>query len=522
MSQASPAPAGPLHDTVPYVNYAHPLTHPRWLETMATLFGMQPAPISQCSMLELGCAAGGNLLPLAAELPNSRFVGVDASERQVADGQQAVAALGLKNVELRCADPLAVDDSWGQFDYIASHGLFSWMPPAGQDQLLAVSAQNLNPHGVAYVGYNTYPGWHLAAVARDAMVYHTKHITDPGQKVTQSRAIVDFLREASDAGSAIHKVLETERQLLEHVGDMSYFLHEHLAPDNHPIYFHQFLARAEAQGLQFLVEGELATSVLQNYPPKVRDTLRNLTMAQQEQYFDFIIGRRLRNSLLCHREIALQRALSPALMRNFHFALNGPLEVTNVDIRNNQQAQFKLRSSTLVSSDRLTKAAMMYSKEVYPQQVSFADLCAATISRAGVAESEAATAAESLAVQLLQALLADFFAVAVHPYRCTAKAGAKPLASTYVRWQAEQGGLPTNARHQTVRLAAYQRRLLRSLDGQHDHQQLLEVVREAITAGEVTVSDQTDRLLKRVSDDVANDILTRTLDELAGAGLLLE
>jgi tRNA G46 methylase TrmB len=48
-------------------------------------------------VLELGCASGGNLIPMAYGLPESEFVGIDYAARQIAEGQAAVAALGLDN-----------------------------------------------------------------------------------------------------------------------------------------------------------------------------------------------------------------------------------------------------------------------------------------------------------------------------------------------------------------------------------------------------------------------------------------
>jgi hypothetical protein len=50
------------YDEVPYESYPFAQTHPDRLATVATLLGMQPAPVEQCRVLELGCASGGNLL----------------------------------------------------------------------------------------------------------------------------------------------------------------------------------------------------------------------------------------------------------------------------------------------------------------------------------------------------------------------------------------------------------------------------------------------------------------------------
>jgi hypothetical protein len=54
------------YDDVPYPVLCFVQTHPDRLATCARLLGMDPAPVEHCRVLELGCASGGNLLPMAA------------------------------------------------------------------------------------------------------------------------------------------------------------------------------------------------------------------------------------------------------------------------------------------------------------------------------------------------------------------------------------------------------------------------------------------------------------------------
>src|SRR5438876_840414 len=116
------------YDVVPYSSHPFMQSHPDRLATMATLFGMNPQPIEKCRVLELGCCSGGNLIPMADELPQSEFVGVDYSLRQVEDGRAVIEAVGLKNVVLHYQSIADVGDDFGQFDYIIAHGVFSWVP----------------------------------------------------------------------------------------------------------------------------------------------------------------------------------------------------------------------------------------------------------------------------------------------------------------------------------------------------------------------------------------------------------
>ena len=111
------------YDEVPYESRPFVQTHPDRLATLAHFFGLSPVPITQSRVLELGCAAGGNLIPLACQLPQSQFVGVDFSKRQVETGRQVIQDLSLNNIRIEHANILDVDQAWGVFDYIICHGV---------------------------------------------------------------------------------------------------------------------------------------------------------------------------------------------------------------------------------------------------------------------------------------------------------------------------------------------------------------------------------------------------------------
>ena len=181
------------YEEVPYGSKPLYPTHPDCLATVATLMGMQPAAVENCRVLEMGCATGGNLIPMAATLPHSQFVGIDLSPRQIAEGQKLVDALGLTNIRLAPVSILDVDDAFGQFDYIICHGVYSWVPSAVQDKILEICSRNLAPQGVAYVSYNTYPGWHARGMVREMMGFHAKRFDDPSVRVGQARAFLEFV-----------------------------------------------------------------------------------------------------------------------------------------------------------------------------------------------------------------------------------------------------------------------------------------------------------------------------------------
>jgi SAM-dependent methyltransferase len=52
-------------------------THPGLLAAYGALYGLCPADPVQCRVLELGCGDGNNLIPMAYEFSESRFIGID-------------------------------------------------------------------------------------------------------------------------------------------------------------------------------------------------------------------------------------------------------------------------------------------------------------------------------------------------------------------------------------------------------------------------------------------------------------
>src|SRR5947207_11043 len=181
------------YDEVLYPGHPFAQTHPDRLATMARLFGMNPAPVERCRVLELGCGDGGNLIPMAYTLRHSQFVGLDLGTRGIAVGQEMIDALALSNVKLQCRDILASGEELGMFDYIISHGVYSWVPPPVQERMLAICGECLNPHGVAYISYAVYPGAHVRTMVAEMLQYHARRFASAQEQIQQAGAMLAFL-----------------------------------------------------------------------------------------------------------------------------------------------------------------------------------------------------------------------------------------------------------------------------------------------------------------------------------------
>ncbi|RTK93489.1 MAG: methyltransferase domain-containing protein [Rickettsiales bacterium] len=311
------------YNELQYESYPYHQSSPEKIATLGVLFGMNPAKIETARVLELGCAAGGNIIPHAINYPKGKYVGIDLSEKQIDEGQDTIKKLGLKNIELKCTSITEVNDSYGKFDYIICHGVFSWVPDFVQDKILEICNKNLSENGIAYISYNTLPGWNMVRTVRDMMLYHSQGFNNIQDKIIQSRALLAFVKESTEGmDNAYAKMLAQEADLLSKQRD-SYIAHEHLEDNNKQFYFSDFMKKATEHNLQYLSDTALTSMYLGNMKPSVVEKLKEVNdIIKTEQYLDFINNRRFRSTLLCHNNIPLNRALNNESIKKFSMSLD--------------------------------------------------------------------------------------------------------------------------------------------------------------------------------------------------------
>jgi 2-polyprenyl-3-methyl-5-hydroxy-6-metoxy-1,4-benzoquinol methylase len=443
------------YDEVPYTSKPFVQTHPDRMAVIGTLFGMTPQPIDACRVLEIGCAGGGNLVPMAEQLPRSSFVGIDLSRVQIDEARRSAQDAGLTNIDLKQCDILDVNGGFGRFDYIICHGIYSWVPNDVQDKILDICAARLAPQGVAYVSYNIYPVWHMCGMIRDMMSYHTSRFRESRTRIEQARLLLDFLAKNASEQNAYGMLLKSELEVLRQHED-AYLFHEHLEEVNDPIYFHQFVQRAVAKKLQYLGEAEMTSMWAGHLPPEVAGTLERVAsdFVQMEQYTDFVRNRMFRQTLLCHRDLEVDRELKPGSLAPLHVASPFIPAHPGADIRSAGPLKFQHLGHDLhlTASGPLMKAAMLCLAEAWPGSVPFPKLVSTACSRVeggsvhgtqGLAEST-----DELGRSLLECYVSDMVELHSAPPCFFAQVGPRPAASRVARAQVQSGEkLVTNLRH---------------------------------------------------------------------------
>jgi SAM-dependent methyltransferase len=525
------------YEDEPYASLTHARTHPDVMATIGLLLGMDPAPVERCRVLELGCGPGANIISMAETLPGSEFVGVDLSARQVAEGRGVADELGFDNVRFEQGDILALDPALGQFDYIIAHGIYSWVPPAVRDGLLQVCRERLNPHGIGYISYGTYPGSHHTQAIREMMLYHVRELTDPGERAARAREFMALLSDVVPAtGGPLGYVIQSYS---EHVKDRvtlggeradSLLLHDELAAINDPCYVHEFINHAERYHLRYLADADFTSSMMLNKLPKEaaqRVLALATSLAELEQYQDFMVNRGFRHTLLCHDEVEVQRHIrpTPELFARFHVRSLAVPEHEAGPPAGETVERFQAGDGAQIAIDHpVTCAAMRCLWEIAPATVPFNELLTEGRRRVALGGALALTweeDAQVLATNLLRGFVYSANLVGLHarPSTFATKPGDRPVAGRFARLLATQGSLVTNLWHDRIELDPFVVGLLPFLDGTRTRGDLVDDLLHRLQSGELELQPRLDAegdLRTRMEK-----LLDEALDTAAYACLLL-
>ncbi|HTR78773.1 MAG TPA: class I SAM-dependent methyltransferase [Gemmatimonadaceae bacterium] len=504
------------YEVVPYESRPITVTHPDRIAAIVALYGLAAPPLESCRVLELGCASGGNLIPMASGLPGGTFVGVDFAEGQVAAGRAMIERLGLTNVRLETMSIADIDDALGEFDYIICHGVYSWVPPEVQAATLRVCSRNLAPHGVAYVSYNTYPGWHLRGLAQDMVRFHDDPALTADARAERGRAFVQFVADSAPPHHRRYADLLRDELVTLKSETTSHFLHEQLELTNQPVYFEEFARRAGDVGLQYIAEAQpsaLASAISDEARAAIRAWSGDLV--RFEQYLDFLRLRTFRQTLLCHQGLALRPDPMPDALLGLHVA--GRADPVGGDTVAGTRSFRSAEGVTVTTNNPIAIAALDTLHAIRPKTLPFRGLWSAV--RGALASSPARYEELSLddpltlAAPLLQCVLGRLVEVHARERRVVAEAGDRPAATTLARLQAPTAQLVTNLRHVPVELDPLDRFVLERLDGLRDRATLLADLRQA-TARDLVRGDP-----RLVTDDL-EQVLDYSLKRLAQAALI--
>lgn len=540
------------YDQVPYEGWSYAQTHPDVLAVVATLRGMKPPAVETCRVLEIGCAGGYNLIPMAFSLPGAEFVGIDNSARQIAEGNHLVNLLSVPNVSFQHMDITAWDGSLGKFDYIIAHGIYSWVEAPVRAALLDLCRRSLTPHGVAYISYNTYPGWHMLTAMREMMLYHTANESDPKTQVEKAQALIELIAEAntgetpmpygafsSTYASLIQAYLHGN--LASEERHYSLLLHDELSEVNEPFYFHQFVAALDKAGLRYVGDADFNSMLTTNIPTEVAARLQTFVRSSTdaEQYMDFIRNRSFRRSLVCQQDVTLGSSVKLPAIQSLYFSAHATPEP--VERNGTTLVKFVANDGASLTTDHpVSIAALNEMNQRWPQRFSLAqllDIAYTSLSQTNPEavdewqarrdgnrpeqrqQDEAILVNNLLRCFCTSAELVDFH---THVGTFTTMISDRPTASPWARWQATHRSKVADLRLKRVEVGAVGQFLLPLLDGTHDKASLIEAVLQGpVASGDWQVKDESSHPHTDIRSAVER-LVDGTLDWFATAALLQE
>jgi methyltransferase-like protein len=266
-----------------------------------------------------------------------------------------------------------------------------------------------------------------------------------------------------------------------------FLLHDHLEADNTAFYLHQFVERAEAAGLKYLGEADLAAMNLGALPTGMAQLGMATDMICQLQYLDLLQNRRFRMSLLCPEALQPHRSLVPARLWDFYWStmLRPQVSVSNLEAAGQPlaflgpQGDVRLRTSDSLSGavfDTLCRQKLALTPN---------ELVAETMRRFAITDAPALGSA--LERHALDLVMSNAISVHVAPETWVAGLSERPVASRLVRYQARWSSWVTNQRHEPVGVDPVAREVIRHVDGRHSRAGIIESIKALAERGRLNL-----------------------------------
>jgi len=381
-----------LYHEVDYPSYLHPRLHPDNFATMASLFGLSSPPDpARCRYLDLGCGTGHSILAFALDLPESTFVGVDFSTPMIEEARRTAEELGLRNATFVDADLLEFDDSSaGSFDYIAIHGMLSWVPDAVAQRMLEICRDRLTPNGLVYISFNSDPGYLLPAMLRDLGTEGWRQMKGPADV----SLALDRIRK-----SGLDDLAEPRRKLLQPCmdnvfeSDAGQMMYDEFGDINKWWRFGEVCDLLSSYGLRYVTEAGIENWTARTLSQDAQRLLHDLAEepVRRMQYRDCLRLTRFHASIFC-RASEQQTPLSepsPARLANMFLTTRAVPSSDSPDIVGPAKESFEAPGGAAVAlADPVLKALLHVLNQQRPFRLTLEELVAGICQATGISNGQ--------------------------------------------------------------------------------------------------------------------------------------
>ncbi len=318
--------AGYVTDVAYMPGFYHHQT-PGFMALACLLNGFEPPPLDGITYCDLGCGPGFGATLMAAADPAGTYVGVDFNPAHIAQGRRLIARAGLTNVRLieasfaDLAGSTAAALDLPRFDVIALHGVYSWVDETLKRAIVRFIDERLSPGGMAYLGYNCYPGWTNAMpLQRLLREVAARQAGDSAHRFQTAYTVARALHEARAQGLLDKTVFEALDKELEG-GNENYLVHEYLNAHWRPLFFADVTADMAAAKLAYAGSADLLTNFSQlQMTPEQRALVDGLPdRVLRQQAGDYCTGRGFRRDVFLRGAVRLGEAAQHDRLRQIRF-----------------------------------------------------------------------------------------------------------------------------------------------------------------------------------------------------------
>ncbi|NMC64497.1 MAG: methyltransferase domain-containing protein [SAR324 cluster bacterium] len=519
--------------TIPYASKVHPLREPSRIAALAALYGFEGARPESASVFEIGCASGQALIPLALMYPEASFYGIDASEAQIEEGKSLILKLGIKNIGLEAKTISEALKEKRHFNYVFAHGVYSWINEDTQQDLLSLIHSSLSDNGLAYISYNTWPGWHFRRILRDFLVWQLPSDLSPLEKVSEARKHLSLFEDV--VGYEFERpyslLMNLELRRIRGESD-AYVFHEFLEEENNPVYFRDMLERLAQAKLQYISDARLSRndsfrlikdgSLLKFEPKLLYEFPETHTRAQ---VLDFAFHTPFRESIVSKVKDSPTAPMlnSESLQKLFFSASFESIEGEPELGRETEEEFIDLAGHRAFLSKAVLKAALIAMREAWPRNIDFKTLFLKVIKLGKEKFSQSAFDNSTLILGLLDLAKQDFIDISLNSINVASTISSKPRVSPFAQYQARQSNIVTNLRYESVELGPFERDLIQHLNGERDLGAIANLLLSSLSedgahikeGGETVLDPERQRVL-------VTTLLNDGLETLRKAALLLE
>lgn len=509
-----------------------PLTHPDDMAIAALKRGLTPAWPPGSTVLEIACGEGVNIIPMASFMPETRFVGIDASETHTTNARKDADELGLGNVEFLCGDLVQLLSQDARFDYLIIPNVFPLLSDEARHKVLEIAQKIVNPHGLIFLNYATEASWTFKTQLRPLLQRHALQHASGESSISALRKILDALTvELIEKDDVLGNFAAYELAMARSLSNRSLEL-MFLSPHYRPAKFSTIVHLVEEHDLSLVGEMREPSNTLRPQL-EMRERLQTLIddPYEAEDLAELVTCPQIRALLLCHSP-ALSPALSAprevftAFVERGYFAC--PIEPRKGKVNFDQkieEAFITKRGQMIRTRDPFNKATLTALMSAWPKGAHLSKLV--EDAQRLLAEKLPQYAELSIDVVAKQAMellalgsMGNVTWSSTHVSNVDSPSEC-PRVFDVTRWQATRGHVLTCPQHQLIGIDEFTRRLVPLLDGTRRQDALVEEMTKKFKDGELEIKhDETGK--KETLDTLIPRFVQEAIAGLAKACLFEE